>query len=158
MSLNISNKLLRVATDVTVTVDTTKLGPRQQTALKRMVKTGIIKGNSVVAGIAIGVRHAEGLGYVYLRDYGAVVWRCVAEDNDTFFDQVAAVGMAMRLVQQDRWDEQRATAALDAAQLRPSTGYIYVPLDLKGMFKDVVLPKRNAPVTDLMTISIAYSV
>ena len=63
MSLNISKKILAVS-KVTVETRVSDLPKRQQTNLKRMVRTGMISGTSVPATLAKHVLKSRGLPYV----------------------------------------------------------------------------------------------
>jgi hypothetical protein len=82
MSTNISSDLTDIADGITITINPAKLGPRQQAALLRMCRTGVVTQSSVTAALAKVMLEEKGhMSYVHIDKYG-VSWKNIPVDED----------------------------------------------------------------------------
>ena len=91
MSINIPKAVVDVADSITVIVNTGKLGPRQQKALARFVRTGIITGASVPGYLAKAILLEHGAPFFAVGRYHRVEWGNVAPDEEHFWRQLNVV-------------------------------------------------------------------
>jgi hypothetical protein len=97
MSLNVSNKLLDLSTSVVVTLETDRLGPRQQTALQRFVRTGVITGRSAPVLVAANILDTERKPYVRFEPYNYISWHNMGTHEDHFWLKAGAFLAAAEL-------------------------------------------------------------
>lgn len=73
MSININNEIASIA-DISIKVYPSRLSKRQQTALAKQVRTGVVSGNGVPAQLARQILEAAGAPYLHLMNYGYIQW------------------------------------------------------------------------------------
>ena len=103
MSLNIGGDIITMASEVKVTIDTNKFGPRQITALHRMVRSGMCEGSSVPSRVAQALRKRHGAPFLAVARY--VEWHGVSANNNEFFDKMAAAVVADKLLSAEKQPE-----------------------------------------------------
>ena len=101
MSFNIAGDIMDLTSAVTITVDITQMGPRQQSAFRTMVRTGIINSATAPGRLALIARKMHGAPYVQIARYGTLRWGNVRKVDDGFFDAVAAIAVANELIKDE---------------------------------------------------------
>ena len=96
MSLNISGNIMEFSSEVRVTIDTTKFGPRQIKVMHESVRTGLCVGNGVPTRVARVIRRKHGAPVLAVGRY--VEWHGVNANNDAFFDKMTAAVVADQLL------------------------------------------------------------
>lgn len=77
------------------------LGPRQLTSMKKMVRTGVVKGNSAPAMIAKAILESANVGWVHVARYGAISWRNVPLDKSNPLREGLLFANAVVTMEQD---------------------------------------------------------
>lgn len=150
--MNISSDLLKVAAKVTIHIDTTKFGPRQITAFRKAVRTGIIPNTSAPSMIARQVRLNAGLPFIHFGKYGQFFWGNIPEGYLEFFDAVIAAVVATEMNSRHAGTAKNTALvrAKQAAQHRRSHGeYHYTDDTTKMVMSNIKFPEYNV---DLPTI------
>lgn len=153
MAFNIASDIVSMASEIKVTIDTLKFGPRQITALHKMVQTGLCEGNGVPARVAQVIRRTHGAPV--LKVARSVQWYGVPSDNNDFFDKMTAAVVADRMLNPNQGGDpswvRDASVKLDRAlQQRKSDGSFWFygrefPKTLKSIVKgfafEIEVPK-----------------
>jgi hypothetical protein len=148
MSFNIPKSLLEKSSKVVVTVNIDEFGPRQKTALKQALSTGVIAGYSVPTQLAEYLRCAAKLPTIMFGRYGGIRAVNIPRDS-TFFESTAVYVAAMKLREAPQrysymFDSiERASAAITE---KPANVQLYVPNDMRDCFKkDYGFPPLQMP-------------
>jgi hypothetical protein len=96
MSINIGGDVVKIATSIDVVVQTSKMGPRQLTAMRRAVRTGVVTGDSLPSRLAVHVLDEHSMPYILQSTY-RIGWFRVEEDEEDFFLAIKTVVAAAQL-------------------------------------------------------------
>ena len=153
MSINIPKRLCDISESIVATLDLSRLGPRQQAALSRSIRTGVALESSLPVGIARHILRQHSMPFVYLPYRRSVQWSNVGTGEYHFWGQMHTLLATMELGDPVRYDRD-AVMILRAAvadRLPDFSEWLWIKANYavlkhvkfnKVMPKDYVLPER----------------
>jgi hypothetical protein len=149
MSLNIPQSLLNHSKQVNAVVDLNSLGPRQIVSYKRFLATGIIKGNSVSATLALAARRSYGFPSLTVSKWG-VNWYDICPSQD---EELLKLFTAMIVAQKLSGDHYRLVVHNEAEDFSSSKGRLRIVTSITAnILRGFKFAPAPAPTTGLITI------
>ena len=148
MSLNIPQSLLNHSKQVNAVVDLNSLGPRQIVSYKRFLATGIIKGNSVSATLALAARRSYGFPSLTVDKWGVSWYDICPSQDEELLKLFTAMIVAQKVSRENKWSDQRN----ESEDLSSSKGrLIIVPSITANVLLGFKFAPAPAPTTGLIT-------
>lgn len=146
MTITISKAIANMATDISVTIDTSRLGPRQTKAYERFCRTGMLVGRSVPAKLAWAVRRELGLPTVRIYRPHWCTWHSMHADAEQFWSPLRVEGTALRTAGCNDYQRNHGAKMLDiVAEKHESYSWLYAPSSLYDVFSDTKFQEAEPP-------------
>jgi hypothetical protein len=106
---------MKLASNVTIEIDTKKFGPRQINSFKKGVQTGLLKTTSAPILIARHIRITHGQPFIHFCRYGRLIWGNIPRDHDEFYSCMSAALVAAEMIpdETNEWSRNRRTLAIN---------------------------------------------
>lgn len=153
MRINIGNKIIELAEDISITIDTTRLGPRQRTSLQKMAQTGYIKGRSIPARLAAAIRVQQGHPMVHATGYDVRFIGLPTDLRKQMADYIKAAAVAAQMEEHvSDYRRQSIQRDIDHAETSVSVGYYITPQLTKILDKQLRMPIIEFTLPDKITL------
>ena len=130
MSINISDKVMRMAVNnfVSIDIDLSRFGPIQAKRFHKMVLTGAIDGDTTAARLARTIREQHNLPHAGFVPYSGYKWKAVEKGHELFTKLKAAVTLHQLtngLTEGSYW-RSNTEALIRAIEMEEENGKHYV--------------------------------
>lgn len=152
MSMNIPKTIIDICQNITVNIDTRKLGPRQIVSVRNMAMTGILNGRGSPWFLAKALRREAGLATVHYIKNGYFAWFNMPKNNEDFFNRLHAISVAMELKGASNREISDIVKAVNDKQ---DAGRLYCdPESAKQIMKTLELPKYTGRIEGVISIAV----